>query len=199
MARIDPLPRDQLGEFEDLFKTRDRDMGFTSNSMLTMARWPELLENWMSLTRTVMFKSSDLSQELKHLISHIVSRASGCRYCTAHTANHSAGKVNITERKIEAAFEYETSALFSEAERAALRVAQLAGAGSDHVTDDDFDRLKQYFTDRQIVEIVAVISLFGFLNRWNDTLAVELEDAPLSFAQDHLASTGWSPGKHRLK
>ena len=31
----------------------------------------------------------------------------------------------------------------------------------------------------QIVEIVAVIATFGFLNRWNDTVATQLEDEPL--------------------
>jgi hypothetical protein len=43
---------------------------------------------------------------------------------------------------------------------------------------------------------VAVISLFGWLNRWNDTMATELEDEPLAFASQHLTANGWSAGKH---
>lgn len=36
----------------------------------------------------------------------------------------------------------------------------------------------------------------SFLNRWNDTLAVELEDWPRDFAERHLAKNGWEVGKH---
>ncbi|NCZ63083.1 MAG: carboxymuconolactone decarboxylase family protein, partial [Cellvibrionales bacterium] len=51
--------------------------------------------------------------------------------------------------------------------------------------------------DGQIVEIVASIGLFGYLNRWNDTLATELEDYPADVAQRTLTGWGWKPGKHR--
>jgi hypothetical protein len=47
-----------------------------------------------------------------------------------------------------------------------------------------------------VVEIVGVIAMFGFLNRWNDTLATPLEDAPLEFGEKHLAAHGWDAGKH---
>jgi|HubBroStandDraft_6_1064221.scaffolds.fasta_scaffold88798_1 hypothetical protein len=50
--------------------------------------------------------------------------------------------------------------------------------------------------DVEIVELVGVIAYFGFLNRWNDTLATELESSPLNFAQCTLSNTGWSAGKH---
>jgi|TARA_B100000315_G_C14455547_1_gene531223 alkylhydroperoxidase family enzyme len=46
------------------------------------------------------------------------------------------------------------------------------------VTKEDFDEFRQYFDEDQIVEIVAVISLYTFFNRWNDTFATELEETP---------------------
>jgi len=64
------------------------------------------------------------------------------------------------------------------------------------VSDQDFAALKPHFDEDQIVDIVAVISGFGFLNRWNDTLATPLEDTPIAHATDHLAKTGWTTGKH---
>ena len=54
--------------------------------------------------------------------------------------------------------------------------------------------LNEHYTARQCVEIVAVISLFGYLNRWNDTMASTLEDKPVSFASTNLPS--WEIGKH---
>ena len=86
--------------------------------------------------------------------------------------------------------------MFSEPERAALRVAQLAGQVPNHVSDADFDALKAHFDEEQIVEIVAVISVIGFLNRWNDTVAIPLETGPMGIGEKHLAPWGWSAGKH---
>jgi len=41
-----------------------------------------------------------------------------------------------------------------------------------------------------------VISMFGWMNRWNDTLATQLEEHPLEFAREHLGASGWTPGVH---
>jgi hypothetical protein len=59
-----------------------------------------------------------------------------------------------------------------------------------------FLELRKHWTEEQIVEIVRVISMFGFLNRWNDTLATPLEDEPVAIGEKFLAGHGWSPGKH---
>ena len=113
----------------------------------------------------------------------------------AHTA-HTAERVGIAAEKENALWEFERSPLFSEAERAALRVAQRAAQVPNAVTDADFGELKKHYTDAQIVDIVAVISLFGFLNRFNDTMATELEASPIEAGKRFLAKKGWSIGKH---
>jgi hypothetical protein len=43
---------------------------------------------------------------------------------------------------------------------------------------------------------VTVIALFGFLNRWNDTVATDLEPRPFAVATEVIAEAGWEPGKH---
>lgn len=93
-------------------------------------------------------------------------------------------------------FEFERSALFSDQEKAALRVAVHAGMVPNAVEAKHMTVLSQHFSDKQAIEVVAVISLFGFLNRWNDTMATTLESAPKDFAEDQLASHGWVAGKH---
>ena len=47
-----------------------------------------------------------------------------------------------------------------------------------------------------LFDLVAVIALFGWLNRWNDSVATELQASPLAFARDQLAPHGWDAGKH---
>ena len=59
-----------------------------------------------------------------------------------------------------------------------------------------FEALREHFSEEAIVELVAVVSLFGWLNRWNDTMATELEGGPLAFASEHLAPGGWRVGDH---
>jgi hypothetical protein len=59
-----------------------------------------------------------------------------------------------------------------------------------------FAQMKKHWTEEQIVEIVMVISLLGFLNRWNDTMATPLEEVPIAGGEKHLAARGWSAGKH---
>ncbi|MDG2270638.1 MAG: carboxymuconolactone decarboxylase family protein, partial [Alphaproteobacteria bacterium] len=80
--------------------------------------------------------------------------------------------------------------------RAVLRMAQAAGTTPNAVTDGDFDEMKKHFDEDQIAELVAAVCLFGWLNRWNDTMATDLETRPLEFGEMNLADSGWEPGKH---
>ena len=51
-------------------------------------------------------------------------------------------------------------------------------------------------TDPIHVDLVAILSLFGWLNRWNDTLATALEEPAVDFGRKTLANAGWTVGKH---
>jgi len=194
MPRVDPLPRQDLRDFEPLFAMIEDSVGFVPNSLLTMGRWPELLQAFSGLVGAIS-AGGTLPRELKQLVAFVSSNASGCRYCQAHTS-HGAERLGVATDKIESAFEFETSDLFDPAERAALRLARDASIVPSAVEDGHFEALREHFDDQQIVELVAQISLFGWLNRWNDTLATTLEAGPLSFGQSHLAPHGWAAGAH---
>jgi uncharacterized peroxidase-related enzyme len=194
MTHIDPVPREDLSALQPVLDAMEAAMGFVPNSLLTMAHWPELVQSFAGLAGTVL-GGGQVDPGLKQLVALVASRAAGCRYCQAHTS-HSAGHRGVGQEKIQAAFEYETSELFSEAERAALRVAAHAGMVPNAVEREHVDALAAHFDAREIVEIVAVIALFGFLNRWNDTLATTLEAPPKAFAEQALGRYGWAPGKH---
>jgi uncharacterized peroxidase-related enzyme len=194
MTHITPKQRDELPELAPMLDMVEASMGFLPTSMMTMAHWPELSQAFGGLGATIL-NSGELEPGLKQLIAFAVSNAAGCRYCQAHTAQ-SAQKNNVSLEKIQAVFEFERSALFSDQQKAALRVAVHAGMVPNAVETKHMTVLSQHFSDKQAIEIVAVISLFGFLNRWNDTMATTLESAPKNFAEDQLASHGWVVGKH---
>lgn len=197
MSRIAPVPRADLPE-----KTRtslayaEEIMGFTPNDVLTMAHWPELLAAMEQLV-AVIYKPGALDPVLKRLIATITSGAAGCRYCQAHTAHGAAHMAGGDADKIAKVWQYQTSDLFSAAERSALDLALAAGTQPNAATDEHFRELKKHFSRQQIMEIMGVIGLFGFLNRWNDTLATELEDKPLAFASETYSADVWEAGRHK--
>ena len=170
-------------------------MGFVPNSMLIMARDPDLFAAFAELSAVIVTRPGRLDPGLKALIMYVVSRSAGCQYCVAHSANLAASRA-IPARKVEDVWKYEESLEFNDAERAALRFAQAAGQVPNGVTDAHFAELRRYFGEDEILEIVAAVAFLGFLNRWNDTLATPLEAAPRDFAERHLAAAGWTLGKH---
>ena len=194
MAHLDPLPWDATPQFRERFEHYQNTRGFVPNSILTMARRPAIAEAFMDLNKAVLYEDT-VAEELKMLVSLIASQASGCRYCQAHMANLSS-IYHASDEKIRAVWEFETSALFSAAERAALRLAYHAALVPNETSAKDFDELKRHFDEGQIVEIVATIALFGYLNRWNDTMATSLEDRALAVARRAIGAVGWIPGKH---
>jgi len=182
MSRVTPLSREELSpEDREFMEFAENLMGFTANDVLTMARQPALLKASAALVGAT-YKDGKVDVSLKRLIAHITSSAAGCTYCKFHTA-HGAHLNGIESEKIAAAWEYETSPLFTDAERSALRIAQGGGVTPSAVTDADFEEARKYFDDDQLTEIVSVIALFGFLNRWNSVMDTTLEDKPLAFAK----------------
>lgn len=194
MTRVDPIAREDLPHLEEGFQLIEAFMGFVPTSMRTMAHIPGLTEGFQGLARAVM-ANPILDQNLSHMVSHVTSNAAGCRYCQAHTAT-TAGHNGTDPEKVAALWSFETSDLFTDAERAALRLAFHAGQVPNGATDEDFENCRQFYSEEEIVSIVAVCALFGFLNRWNDTMATTLEAEPTAFASDHLSANGWEAARH---
>jgi uncharacterized peroxidase-related enzyme len=194
MPHLDPLPWEANPQFRERFQHYQDTRGFVPNSILTMSRRPAIAEAFMSLNKAVLYEGT-VAEELKMLVSLVTSQASGCRYCQAHMANLSS-IYRASDEKIRAVWEFETSPLFSPAERAAIRLGYHAALVPNEATAEDFDELKRHFDEGQIVEIVATIALFGYLNRWNDTMATALEPRAIEVAERAIGAAGWQAGKH---
>ncbi len=193
MANMEPLPRGQHPELEELFARYDRTLSFVPNSLFTMARRPEILRAFSELI-TQIWNTGTLPKALKPLVGIVASMAAGCRYCQAHEAVDAAER-GVDEEKIAAIWDFERSPLFDGGERAALRFARDASLVPNEVTPAHFEELRLHWDDGQIVEILAVVGLFGFLNRWNDSMATDLEEVPLDLASRAYGDR-WDPGKH---
>lgn len=195
MPRVEPLTKDAVPDLAEGFSRIEAMLGFVPNSNLIMARRPELLRAFQQLAIAALAPGR-VPDDLKILVAHVSSRAAGCNYCAAHTGRLSESR-GVDPAKFDAVWDYERSNLFTDAERAALVVAQAASMVPNAVTDADFDEARKYWDDDQLVEIMGVIALYGFLNRWNDSLATELEPDPAKFGEARMAQNGWSVGKHK--
>ena len=193
--RLAPLPADHSPELAEAFAVYTKALGFVPNSVLIMQRKPAMVKALAQLAASVWAPDSLVGRGTKRLIGHMASRAAGCQYCMAHTAG-GALHMGIEEQKLAAIWDYQTSPLYSAAERVALDFALAAAQVPNAVSDDLFAELRRHWSDDQVVEIVGVISLFGFMNRWNDTMATPLEDEPIDVGEKYLAAHGWSVGKH---
>lgn len=195
MSHMQPLPPDHNPELAEDFAIFERILGFVPNSLLTMQRRPEIVKGFGTLTKAVMDPEGAVDPGFKRILAHFASRAAGCQYCEAHSLI-AAGIHGIHEEKLAAVWEYRTSPLYTDAERAALDFALAAGSVPNAVDAEIFARLREHWSEEQIVEILAAVCLYGFLNRWNDSMATDLEDAPRELGERILRRGGWTGGKH---
>ncbi len=195
MAHLRPLENHEVDqELRDMFTHYENTRGFCPNSVKTMARRPNISKTFGKLNQVILYEGT-VAEELKMLVALASSLAAGCRYCQSHMTNLSS-IYKAPDDKIAAIWEFETSELFTDAERAAIALALKAGTLPNDASSEDFDELKKYFDEGQIVEIVATIALFGYLNRWNDTMATELEELPAQVTERAVGHQGWDAGKH---
>jgi alkylhydroperoxidase family enzyme len=196
MAHLEPLPPETTPELKDDFAIFERILGFIPNSLLTMQRVPGMVKGFGELTKAVMNPDGGVDLGFMRLVAHFASRAAGCQYCEAHSLV--AAKIHgISQQKLDAIWEYRMSPLYSEAERVALDYALAAGAVPNDVDAALMARMKEHWNEQQIVQILGAVCLYGFLNRWNDSMATDLEAAPAAMGDRVLSRGGWTGGKHR--
>ena len=195
MPLIPPLPEDHDPELLDLIQFFRGPLGTVPNSVLTMQRRPAIARAFTELNKAVMTNQGRVTAEQKRLIGYLASHTAGCRYCEAHTIL-AAERFGATPERLSDIWSYATSPHFTGAERAAFDFAIAAASVPNGVTPAIAAALRAAWTDEEIVEILGVIALFGFLNRWNDSMATTLEPIGIAAAEKNLARQGWTAGKH---
>ena len=175
-------------------ESRRRGGAPVSAAIRTLAWRPEIMKAVATLQRVVV-TGGTVDVELKALVAQAVSQAAGCSHCQAHAA-FMASRVGGHSDRVKALWEFETSDLFSAGDRAALRLAVAAGGVPNTASEENFAELRKYFDEGQIVEIVATMALFGWNNRWNETVATETEEVVALFALDALGGQGFELSRH---
>ncbi len=189
IAHIETKKREDFPEFKDLFDLVESFMGYLPNAYILMADKPDLMQAFAKMSASV-FSAEVLDIPSKQLIALASSLSAGCKYCQSHTS-HGAERAGVPNEKIADILNYQTSQYYEAKEVALLDLAFASGEVPNKATKAHFEKLKEFYSKEQILEAVAVISFFGFLNRWNDTFGTEIEEIPANYLSEKLKPKNW--------
>lgn len=193
---VSPIDKNANKEAAEMAAFYDETLGFTPNSLFTMMHRPRIAAAFLEMNQSVMENKGRVTSALKRLLAYISSMTTGCRYCEAH-AIRAAERYGSEQDKLNNIWNYKTYPAFSEAERAVFDFAVAASSVPNAVTDEIADNLREHWDDGEIVEITGVVALFGYLNRWNDSMGTLLEDPAAADGEKFLGKHGWTRGKHQ--
>ena len=193
---VNPLDRSANKEAEEMAIFYEETLGFTPNSLFTMMHRPRIAAAFLEMNQAVMENKGRVTSALKRQLAYFSSKTAGCRYCEAH-AIRAAVRYGSEEDKLNHIWEYKSYAAFSDAERAVFDFAIAASQIPNAVTDEVADNLRAHWDEGEIVEILGVIALFGYLNRWNDSMGTKLEEPAADDGNNYLGKAGWTRGKHK--
>lgn len=192
---VAPLRGSDDANLQQMADFYEETLGFTPTSLFTMMRRPRIANAFLELNQAVMDNQGRVTSGLKRLIAYLASRTAGCRYCEAH-AIRAAQRYGAADAQMENIWEYKNHPAFTPAERAALDLAVAASLIPNAVDDAIADNMRQHWDEGEIVEIMGVIALFGYLNRWNDSMGTQLEAPAAESADTWIGKHGWNVGKH---
>jgi uncharacterized peroxidase-related enzyme len=171
MPRISRLNRNEVRPSSVAIYDRTlRDRGNVPNMFRTMAHRPEIFETIIAHMDAVL-NTGTLSKALKELVIVRTSQCNQTPYCLAsHTAI--CKRLGWTDTQLEALKSAKASE-FTAAEKAAIHLAETMTLDPHSYSEDDFQQLRNFYSEGEVVELMAAIGLFNYFNRFNDVLQME--------------------------
>lgn len=165
MAIIHSLEKDEVSKVAlEVYKKFEKKTGNVPEWVKVMAHSPSILKEFTELFGSVM-KEGEVSLLLKWKMAYTVSKMLKCPFC-----------VDVTERMIKKLGA--SDKVMEEVKKVEGEEGEVLDLVKD-VTDDahidkaeTFEKLKEKFSEKQIIEIISVIGLFNYINRFNNTLGI---------------------------
>lgn len=186
----------QYGGLLELVRTL---IGVVPNCDPYLEIWPPafrtynvLVPNFLNLPFTVW--GFGAPKELLGLAMYAASMKAGCMYCSAHTCSFALRRGAPPDAVARAGGE-DISAL-SPPERAAIAVARALAGTRPSLTAAHRQELEAQLPGADAEWVVLGIAMMGFLNKFMDSLGVELEPSTVDEVTAVISPWGWSPGKH---
>ena len=175
MARVRSIPSTELpADLADIYERFAAGYGPFRNQVAVFAHVPAALRHLMSMLIELR-EAATLPKRYLELAIVTVSKLNECDYCVAHHKPFLATE-GISPAGADRVLEYVDHPEFDAIDRLVVEYTIASWNDPHRLRDRLFDRLREHFSEAQIVELTLRITLCGFFNKFNDALQIEEED-----------------------
>jgi uncharacterized peroxidase-related enzyme len=185
MARVRNIPSSELpAAVADVYERFCDSYGPFRNQCAVFAHVPAALNHLMSLLMELKAQGNVKRRYIEIAIV-VTSQLNKCEYCVAH--HRPVLEVEgLSHQGIDRLLAYEDHPELDEVDRLVVEYTALVTTSANRISDNVFERLRQHFSEAQIVELTLRVALCGFFNRFNDALQIEEEAEALAIAGENL-------------
>lgn len=168
MAIISFLEKNQVEEIAKMvYEKFEKETGKVPEWVKVMAHSPKILKEFTELFKVIM-EEGKIEAYLKWKIAYTISEMLKCPFCVSVTTKM-LERFGATEEMIKKIKERRE---LPEEEKEILELVEDITADAHLDRPEIFKRLKEKLTKTQIVEIISVIGLFNYINRFNNTFGI---------------------------
>jgi len=165
MALISSLEKNQVNEIaKEVYERFEKETGKVPQWVKVMAHRPEILKEFVELFKAIMCPGT-IEPLLKWKIALVVSQTLRCPFCV-DVSEKMLRKMGCDEETLKKIKE------LSSEEKEILELVKDVTLDGHLDRPELFERLKEKFNEAQIIEIISVMGLFNYINRFNNTLAI---------------------------
>ena len=178
MARVRSIPSTELPPDLAGIYERFASYGPFANQVAVFAHVPAALRHLMAMLMELR-EAKTLPKRYLELAIVTVSKLNECHYCVAHHTPFLVPE-GISPGGVDRVLDYADHPEFDAVDRLVVEYAIAAWTHPNQLRDALFTRLREHFSEAQIVELTLRITLCGFFNKFNDALGIEEEAADAS-------------------
>jgi uncharacterized peroxidase-related enzyme len=174
MARVRSIPSTELApDLADIYERFAAGYGPFRNQVAVFAHVPAALRHLMSMLMELR-AAGTLPKRYLELAIVTVSKLNDCEYCVTHHKPFLAVE-GVSPEGADRVLDYADHPEFDDVDRLVVEYTIAAWNDPHRLRDRLFERLRQHFSEAQIVELTLRITLCGFFNKFNDALQIEEE------------------------
>jgi len=153
------------GKAKELFEQMKAKTGSVPKWMRVMASNEDILIGFFTLFKATM-DDKPVDAKLKWKIAFAVSEANKCEFCVS-VSKQMLKSLGLSVEEIG-----DIEKVNDDREKIAMEYAAASTEHAYNIDKELFQKVKDNFTDEEIVELTSVVGLFNFINRFNDSLGV---------------------------
>jgi len=174
MARVRNIDPGELpAELAAIYREFAGAYGPFRNQVAVIVHVPAALGHLMPLLMELR-AAKTLPKRALELAIVAVSQLNACHYCIAHHKPFLAVE-GVSSAGADRLLDYQGHPELDESDKLVVQYAIAAWEQPSRILDALFARLREHFSEAQIVELTLRITLCGFFNKFNDALQIEEE------------------------